>query len=785
MQKKPAHRKSALRDYLTVIETFPVPPTRSICEYLHGKIGSTESFQKCFDVLQEQTGGLVSCITDEYAKLRYTLFFLDRCFPEVRFGRAPLRKNGIGSYHLLRTFFSHNEAEVRKAVGTREKSRDLIEKAAFLKAASTRGTFLSTSNVLPMLGESRFLDSCAVEVVRNSHGDWDKDFFLKSMHDLFFSGGTAKETRALLADLSSEMGLDLFTEEEFSSIVRKNIQDRKLGPALCRYAGERKAYGVLPVLHEELFEAKRLPLSVMCAVFDTLGQIGNEDSLEVLDRFVKERATKRERELPGVVADIAEKAEEEILRRIAPQEPSFEPGKVLVQCAFYGDVTRPGQAGGGGLATLLDTLGASLARTGNWERVYTFLLFHLNEGSADTRLVESSGNARHLLVRVPVDFPAHNQACHFLAHEYEIMRAVRRAVEMHGISPDVFHVRYSDNASRAVMRLARLLGKILVFTLTPDPHRNLSGREGMIRRMDTEDVLMNVNKVEIADELVEHANGIVLIGHGNRNDQIIPYFPALWLDEKVRERPVRIIAEGIDMNMNDLGKAEEKTYRSLLRNHGGRFALNDEASRGPLILNVGRLNPLKGQHILVEAWASSEISAVFSLVLVGGNLPNPDSTERSMLDRVEKIVQASARLKGRFCHIGAIPNRDVRMLERGIAKTRETGLPPVYVCSSLKEEFGISILEAMSEGFLIFAPERGGVSSYLKHGENGFLIDTHSVASMKEGLEKILLSKNFSHQKLFRIAEKGKTFAKETFSIDRMAAELTDFYRDLEKGGQG
>jgi glycosyltransferase involved in cell wall biosynthesis len=602
---------------------------------------------------------------------------------------------------------------------------------------------------------------------------------------LFFAKGTANETRALLADLCSELELDLFTVEELCFLLRKNLRDRKLGPALCRHAGERKAYGALPVLYEELVEEKQLPLSVMCAVVDTLGQIGNEDSLEVLDRFKNARATKWKNEQPGVVSDIAEKAGEEILRRITPREPASARGQVLVQCAFYGDVARPGQAGGGGLATLLDTLGASLARTGKWERVYTFLLFHLPEGSTDTRLVESSGDARHLLVRVPVDFRPHNQAHHFLAHEYEIMRAVKRTVEMHDISPDVFHIRYSDNASRAVMRLARLLGKTLVFTLTPDPHRNLSDRMGMIRQMDTENVLMNVNKVEIADELVEHANGIALIGHGNKNDQIIPYFPALWLDEKIRERPVRIIAEGIDMNMKASGEGEEKTCRLLLRDHGGRFALSNEAYRGPLILNVGRLNPLKGQHVLVEAWASSEISTVFNLVIVGGNLRNPDSTERSVLDRIEGIVDGSARLKGRFCHIGAIPNRDVRMLERNIAKARETGLPPVYVCASLKEEFGISILEAMSEGFLIFAPESGGVSSYVRHGQNGFLIDTHSVASIKEGLEKILLSKNFSHKELYRIAERGKTFSKKTFSIDRMAAELTDFYRDLEKGGQG
>lgn len=785
MRERETRKKPALRDYCTVIESFPVPPTKMICDSIRGELGETNSNQESFNFLQERIKRLVPCTTDEYSRLRYTLFFLDRCLQAMSFSRPVAQKDGLVAYHLLEMYFSHDEAFRRRTLSTLEKSRGMVEKAALLGAVATHGAFLSPNEVVRTLGENWFIDACAADIVRNHHRDWDESGLLKSMRALFFDDGSADKTRTLLVDLSSELGLGLFTEKELCLLIQKYFQNKALGPALCRYAADRRAEGVLPELHRELLKYHGLQAPVMCAAFDTLGQIGDEESLDVVNRFIKERDSNRGQKLHGFFTEYAKKVGEEIIRRITSSGTVNKSGLVLVQCAFYGDVTRPGQAGGGGLATLLDTLGAKIAKTGKWGRVYTVLLFHLSEKATDARLVESSGDERHLLVRVPVDFPAHNQAQNFLVHEFEIMRAVRRAVEMHGIAPDIFHVRYSDNASRAVMRLAKLFGKTLVFTLTPDPHRNLSGREGLLRRMDAEDVLVNVNKVRIADELVNTADGIVLIGHGKKNDQIIPYFPALWLDEKIRAKPVRIIPEGIDMNLKDAGKAEEREYRALLRDHGGRFTLSEEASRGPLILNVGRLNPLKGQHLLVEAWARSKISGVYSLVLVGGNLQNPDSTERSMLDRIEKLLAVSAHLEGRFCHIGAIPNRDVRVLERGIAKDRENGPPHVYVCSSLKEEFGISILEAMSEGFLIIAPESGGVSSYITHGENGFLIDTHSAESIKEGLEKILLSRQPSHQELSLIAGRGEAFSQRNFGIDRMATELTDFYRDLQKGGQG
>ena len=48
------------------------------------------------------------------------------------------------------------------------------------------------------------------------------------------------------------------------------------------------------------------------------------------------------------------------------------------------------------------------------------------------------------------------------------------------------------------------------------------------------------------------------------------------------------------------------------------------------------------------------------------------------------------------------------------------------MCASLKEEFGIAILEAMAAGLVVVAPDGGGPATYVDDGVTGVLADTSS-----------------------------------------------------------
>jgi glycosyltransferase involved in cell wall biosynthesis len=166
-------------------------------------------------------------------------------------------------------------------------------------------------------------------------------------------------------------------------------------------------------------------------------------------------------------------------------------------------------------------------------------------------------------------------------------------------------------------------------------------------------------------------------------------------------------------------------------------------------------------------------------VLVSGNLENPNETEKAMLTRIENLITHYPHISGRLCFTGAMSNAEVRLLEQGIIQDAESSRPHVYVCSSSKEEFGIAILEAMAAGFLLFGPERGGLSSYVHHGKNGFLVDTGSAQTMIETLSQVLLDNQSDVEHLHTIAEAGQKTIRETFDIRRIAPQFAEFYQEI------
>jgi glycosyltransferase involved in cell wall biosynthesis len=231
-----------------------------------------------------------------------------------------------------------------------------------------------------------------------------------------------------------------------------------------------------------------------------------------------------------------------------------------------------------------------------------------------------------------------------------------------------------------------------------------------------------------------------------------------------------------------MGGTTADSYIDLLLHHGGTYRLESSDLSGPLLLNAGRLDPLKGQHHLLEAWAGSDLSDRFCLVLLGGNVEDPDPVETEMLEHIDRCLEEHHHLRGRFCHVPALPNPEVRLLERSIMECIRGPYPNVYVCSSFKEEFGISILEAMVSGFLAIAPQNGGVYSYIENGKTGFLIQTENADAIRKALKRVLDPQHHTAEELQTIASRGMKLVKETFNIKRIAGDFSDYYQSLMEG---
>jgi len=338
---------------------------------------------------------------------------------------------------------------------------------------------------------------------------------------------------------------------------------------------------------------------------------------------------------------------------------------------------------------------------------------------------------------------------------------------------DLIHIRFLDNASKAMAALSKEIDAKLVFTLTPDPHRNMTDANGDILCFKVDETLEKLNKITIGDELLAMTDGIVGIGGDTVREELELYFPQL----KATGNPVDIsmIGEGIDTSID----TQQFDLWQFLENHTMGYSIDPSHRDLPIMLNIGRLNEQKGQQHLLNAWGNSRLWQDYNLLIIGGSKQGESAEEAAIIAYFRKYMASRPELVGRFSHIEALPNAAIRSVERNIMACEAALLPNVYVCSSVKEEFGISILEAMSEGFLIFAPIKGGVRTYLIDGQNGFLIDTKDALSIQQGIESVLYHSNLQSNDFQEIMQRGKRTVLDQFSMDEIAKNFAELYLGL------
>lgn len=442
-------------------------------------------------------------------------------------------------------------------------------------------------------------------------------------------------------------------------------------------------------------------------------------------------------------------------------------GTSILQSMFYGDFEDSGKGNNGGLAILLKNLGDEMSLDNRVSFIFTITIAE----SLDKAFISFYGK-KHVFIRLPI-YIDKSISDPFIKKELFIKRYIGNFLREADINPDVFHIRYLDNASKAVAKLSSELNKKLVFTLAPDPHRNMFDKSGQVRDFNFDKLIEKLNKIKIGDELIYKSDGIVGIGNKEVRRELEVYFPQF--KEEGIKRKIQMIGEGIhtDNSIYDGDKyidlSEAKELEGVSKDFFDR----------PIILNVGRLNIQKGQIELLKAWANSKLSKTHNLLIIGGDTENPNKEEKSVIDFFDDYLQLNPKLKNRFFHKPAMPNESIRWIENNILK-KHFDYPHIYLCSSIKEEFGIAILEAMSQGFLVLSPINGGVKTYIENGVNGFLIDTSNWETIAACSEKNIYNLNLNKDKFREIQNAGKSTVEELFSIKKISKEFLSFYLSLK-----
>ncbi len=150
----------------------------------------------------------------------------------------------------------------------------------------------------------------------------------------------------------------------------------------------------------------------------------------------------------------------------------------------------------------------------------------------------------------------------------------------------------------------------------------------------------------------------------------------------------------------------ERAFFSPGDRRGARGALG--LGNGPILLFVGRIQPLKGLDVAVRALA--ELNRADAQLVVVGGVSGKDGL--SELSRVQTIIE-ELKLGGRVNFFDPQPHHLLSTFYRAA---------DVVLVPSRSESFGLVALEAAACGIPVVATAVGGLLSLIDHGRTGFLV---------------------------------------------------------------
>ena len=443
--------------------------------------------------------------------------------------------------------------------------------------------------------------------------------------------------------------------------------------------------------------------------------------------------------------------------------------QVLLRGRVDGNLAHAGSADGGGVVTLLVQLARELGRLDHVER--STIIARPRAGAAAE---EEPLGTDASIVRLPFGPTEDVPVNAMWEHRVQIERALAAFLDTNPI--DVAHLRYADAGTFAAARALRRCGVATVFTLAPDPHGLIADAErtGRLTRRsfaEAERREHNLFRLRLVDDLATRSNRLVTLPRAGGHAA----FERL-IGRPIERRRTASIPEGITVVDRPTVDPAPALATDLVAALGGlRSGL-------PLIVSVGRFHPVKGFPRLVEAWAGDpELVSRFNLVLVGGDLEQPTADELGVLDEIEQVLQRHPAARAGLVLLGARPHDEVDNLlsiaRHGLSHRVAAG--GVYACASAKEEFGVSILEALARGLAVVAPDGGGPATYLEDGVTGILVKPGSVDTLRGGLHRAARTRTDEER-----AARATALVEERFAIGPMASATADTYRQAVEEAQ-
>lgn len=172
----------------------------------------------------------------------------------------------------------------------------------------------------------------------------------------------------------------------------------------------------------------------------------------------------------------------------------------------------------------------------------------------------------------------------------------------------------------------------------------------------------------------------------------------------------------------------------------------------PRIVVVGRLEPVKGHELLIEALPL--VTQPYQLQIIG------EGTQRALLQAMveENNLQKQVRFEGFHSDV-----------ERFYSEA------DVAVMPSRWEGLSLSAIEAQVSGCAVLASDVDGLREVVQHNQTGLLVDIEDSAAVAKQLDRLLAEPPLRK----RLATAGQQHAVEHYSLDTMLESYTSLYNEL------
>jgi D-inositol-3-phosphate glycosyltransferase len=178
-----------------------------------------------------------------------------------------------------------------------------------------------------------------------------------------------------------------------------------------------------------------------------------------------------------------------------------------------------------------------------------------------------------------------------------------------------------------------------------------------------------------------------------------------------------------------------------------------------IILFVGRIEPLKGIDILINAVAQLGEESDFHVLIVGG-----DRRSRKQVSHLQGLA-SDLGVGERVCFLGAVDHEQLPLYYNAA---------DVCVVPSYYESFGLVALEAMACGTPVVASRVGGLTGTVRDGETGYLISWRCPEPFAERLELLL-----GNEALRRRFGEAAREVVERYRWANVAEAVVALYREL------